>query len=129
MFIFHSRRFLILITIPVITIACLFVNVEEKGKAILDSIPIYEGAKLLGESRTTYPDSTPSVIREYQSQVPADELMAYYQSTLTEQEWSLQVWDTSDPYVPREILAQKDGWRVSILVYSTGKFTLRVFLN
>jgi len=109
--------------------ACLFVNVEDQGKAILDAIPVYEDATLSGESRTTYPDSDPSIIRDYDSNASADELITYYQSVLTEQGWELQVWNTSDPYVPKQILAQKDGWQVSVLIYSTGKFTLRFFLN
>lgn len=126
---FRQRKLFALITIIVFTIACLSINGDEKGKSILDSIPIYEGAKFLRESRTTYPDSFPSVIRDYESSATADELMEYYQSSLADRGWTLNVHDTSDPYVSREILAQKDSWQVSVLIYSTGKFSLCVFLN
>jgi len=109
--------------------ACLFINVEDQGKAILDAIPVYEGATLSEESQTTYPDSSPSIIREYQSSATPETLMEYYKNALTKQGWEIQTWDKTDPQIPKEILAEKDGWRISILIYSTGQFTFRVFLN
>lgn len=129
MIIFQKRQWFVFIAILIFTISCLSVNVDEKGTTILDSIPVYKGAKFIRESRTTFPDSSPSIIRDYESAASAEDLMSYYQSTLAGQGWSLKVHNTSDPYVSREILAQKDNWRVSILIYSTGKFSLCLFLN
>jgi hypothetical protein len=110
-------------------IACLFGNIDDRGRAVLDSIPRHENAILLNESRTTYPDSTPSIIRTYQANATADDLLEYYQSTLTGLDWKIGTWNYEDPNAPKEILAEKNDWRVSIVIYSSGRFTIRIFLN
>ena len=109
--------------------ACKLQNASKQGESILDSIPVYEGAEFLDESRTTYPDSTPSILRTYRSNIAKDQLMEYYQTALTTQGWQVESHDQSNPDAPSELLAEKDGWRISVLVYGSGQFILRVFLN
>lgn len=109
--------------------ACRLLNVDQRGQATLNTVPIYEGAEFLQESRTTYPDSTPSIIRVYQSDASEEQLLEYYQTILADQGWNVQVWDNRELKVPSEIVAEKDDWRISILIYSSGKFILQVFLG
>lgn len=107
----------------------LFPNRQERAKQILNSIPIYNNSKLVNESQPGFPDGTPSIIREYESNISGDKLMEFYKSSLTEQGWVLKIYDTKDKYVPKEILANKDGWKIDILIYSSGKYLITIYLH
>lgn len=125
----YLYRIFIASFIFITTVSCLFLHSNEQGKKVIDEIPIYNDALFIGESKTTYPDSTPSISRTYQSKDNARNILTYYKSEMPNLGWAIiEIQDTDDPLVVKAIIAEKEGWTISILIGSGGSITLRVFL-
>lgn len=120
---------LLVLFIKLIKSSALILNSDQRGVEILNTIPVYPGAELNGEFKTSYPDSTPSVSRTYSSSGYSEDIFSYYQSAIPESGWKIiEKWDKDDPLVVKVLTIQKENWKASILIDSSGQFVLRVFL-
>jgi hypothetical protein len=123
------RGILIWLAIVFGTTACVWIS-RQSPTDILNSIPVYPGAELVHETRTGWPDSSPNITRTYSVSDSAEEVLAFYESSLPENGWVIQErWGMEFDNVTKQLIFEKNGWQASVLIEPSGNFALRVYLH